>query len=246
LVEDDPDIRRLLTDFLPRYSVEVEAVSSCAAAREALAGDEFDLVLLDLQLPDGDGLTLAREIHDRGAPPVIIASGRQDEADRVLGLEIGADDYVTKPFSPRELLARIRAILRRVESGARTAQAPAPVVPADDAAARRSGAPRSYRFEGWELNLNTRRFSDPKGKTVPLTNSEFNLLVAFLQAPERVLTRDQLLATSRLHDDVFDRTIDVQILRLRRKMEVDPRTPRYIKTERGAGYVFSVPVESLR
>jgi DNA-binding response OmpR family regulator len=158
-------------------------------------------------------------------------TARTVEPDRVMGLELGADDYVTKPFSPRELLARIRAVLRRrrpeVQQG-------------------RPEGIRAYRFEGWELNLNTRRLKAPDGRTVTLSNVAFSLLVAFLGAPHRVLSRDQLLERSRLHsDDVYIKSVDTQVMRLRRMVEPDPARPRYIRTERGAGYVFNAPVEPL-
>ena len=158
-------------------------------------------------------------------------TGRSEEADRVMGLELGADDYLTKPFSPRELLARIRTILRRRHAEVR------------------QGKPegiRAYRFDGWELNLNTRRLMTRDARQVWLSNGEFNLLVVLLASPERILSRDQLIDLSRLHnDDVFNRAIDMQIMRLRRKLEVDAAHPRYIRTERGAGYVFCVPVETV-
>jgi DNA-binding response OmpR family regulator len=158
-------------------------------------------------------------------------TGRSDEADRVMGLELGADDYMTKPFSPRELLARIRTVLRR------------------RAAEVRQGRPegiRAYRFDGWELNLNTRRLASPTGDVLALSKGEFNLLVVFLGAPHRVLTRDQILDLSRLHnDEVYSRAVDLQIMRVRRRIERDPANPKYIRTERGNGYVFSVNVETV-
>ena len=176
-------------------------------------------------------MAIARRMRDESEIPMVMLTGRAEEADRVMGLELGADDYITKPFSPRELLARIRTVLRR-----RRAEV-------------RQGKPdgiRAYRFDGWELNLNLRRLSGPEGQAVPLTNGEFSLLVVLLGAPNRILSRDQLLDLSRLHnDEVFNRSIDVQILRLRRKIESDPGDPRYIKTERGAGYVFGVPVDTV-
>ncbi|HYT96330.1 MAG TPA: winged helix-turn-helix domain-containing protein, partial [Casimicrobiaceae bacterium] len=169
-------------------------------------------------------------LRDESTIPVIMLTGRREEADRVMGLELGADDYVTKPFSPRELLARIRAVLRRrpeLQQG-------------------RPEGVRAYRFDRWELNLNTRRLKAPDGRHVELTNGEFSLLVVFLCAPHRILSRDQLIDMSRLHsDDVYNRSVDTQIMRLRRKLETGPAKPQYIRTERGAGYMFGVPVETV-
>jgi two-component system OmpR family response regulator len=162
-------------------------------------------------------------------------TGRKDEADRVMGLELGADDYLTKPFSPRELLARIRALLRRSRSNETVADGLQKI--------------RAYRFAGWELNVRLRRLIAPGGGIVALTNNEFNLLAAFLASPERVLSRDQLLSQSRLHnDEVYDRSIDVQVGRLRRKLEPKGAgtRARLIRTERGAGYVFTAAVETVR
>jgi DNA-binding response OmpR family regulator len=179
-------------------------------------------------------MQLARKLREESAVPIIIVTGKQDEADRVMGLELGADDYVLKPFSPRELLARIRAVLRRYQT-AREVLPP------------KSEARRAYRFAGWEVNLARRRLISPDGSNVELTLGEFNLLQAFCAAPQRVLSREQLLDLSRLNGaEVYDRSVDVQILRLRRKIEPDPARPQYIRTERGVGYVFSVPVEVVK
>jgi DNA-binding response OmpR family regulator len=233
-VDDDPTLRQLLTDYLGENELRVTAVGTGADMAKTLEEQAVDLVVLDLRLQGEDGMQLARELRASSDIPVIIVTGKQDEADRVMGLEFGADDYVTKPFSPRELLARIRAVLRR-------SQAARDLLPARDD--RR----RAYRFAGWELNLRTRRLFAADGQRVELTNGEFNLLQAFCAAPQRVLSRDQLLDLSRLNGaEVYDRSIDVQILRLRRKIEPDPARPQYIRTERGAGYVFSVPVEIVR
>jgi len=230
-VDDDATIRDLISEYLKQNDLRVTTVADGRAMQAVLAEEVVDLIVLDLKLRSEDGMALARRLRDESAIPIIMLTGRNEEADRVMGLELGADDYLTKPFSPRELLARIRTILRR-----RRAEV-------------RQGRPegiRAYRFEGWELNLNTRRLTAKDGKAVPLTNGEFSLLVVLLGAPQRILSRDQLLDLSRLHnDEVFNRSIDVQIMRLRRKIEVDPVEPRYIKTERGAGYLFGVAVETV-
>jgi two-component system OmpR family response regulator len=162
-------------------------------------------------------------------PVIVITGHRRDEIDRVVGLELGADDYVTKPFNLRELLARVRAIIRRLD---RTRASPSRDL-------ERGG----YRFSGWRLNLRTRKLTDPNGADITLTKGEYALLVAFLDAPQRPLSREHLLQATRVHEDVFDRSIDVQILRLRRKLEHDPSTPQIIQTERGVGYVFAQQVE---
>jgi two-component system OmpR family response regulator len=230
-VDDDPVIREAITDYLGQHDFRVTAVADGRAMQAVLAEEVVDLLVLDLRLRAEDGMALARRVRDESAIPIIMLTGRGEEADRVMGLELGADDYLTKPFSPRELLARIRAVLRRrrpeVQQG-------------------RPEGIRAYRFDGWELNLNTRRLKDRDGKAVPLSNGEFSLLVVFLGAPHRMLTRDQLLDMSRLHgDDVYNRSVNTQVMRLRRKLETDPARPRYIRTERGVGYMFGVPVETV-
>jgi DNA-binding response OmpR family regulator len=189
----------------------------------------IDLVVLDLRLAGEDGMAIARSLREQSAIPIVMLTGVREEADRVMGLELGADDYLTKPFSPRELLARIRTVLRRTRSAV-----PGP--------ARREI--RAYRFGEFELNLRTRRLKPRDGGHIALTNGEFNLLAALLSAPERILTRDQLLEASRVYDnEVYDRAIDIQVLRLRRKIERDPAQPKFIVTERGVGYIFRSPVE---
>jgi two-component system OmpR family response regulator len=230
-VDDDPLIRDMIADYLLKHDLRVTAVADGRAMNEVLAAEVVDLIVLDLKLRTEDGMNLARKLRDESAIPIIMLTGRSDEADRVMGLELGADDYVTKPFSPRELLARIRTVLRR-----RSAEV-------------RQGRPegiRAYRFDGWELNLNTRRLSAPDGTVAVLSKGEFSLLVVLLGAPHRILNRDQLLDLSRLHnDEVYNRAVDIQIMRLRRKIEPDPAKPKYIRTERGNGYVFSVNVETV-
>jgi two-component system, OmpR family, response regulator len=231
VVDDDPAIRELVTDYLGGNEMRVSAVADGKAMQDVLSQQVVDLVVLDLKLRGEDGMALARKLRDESEIPIMMLTGRAEEADRVMGLELGADDYLTKPFSPRELLARIRTILRRRRSEVRQG---------------RPDGVRAYRFDGWELNLNTRKLIGRDGKTVALSNGEFSLLVVMLGAPNRILSRDQLLDLSRLHnDEVYNRSIDVQVMRLRRKIEVDAAKPRYIRTERGAGYQFGVPVETV-
>jgi DNA-binding response OmpR family regulator len=233
-IDDDPAMRKLVADYLRENNLRVTAVATGAEMTQALDQHAIDLVVLDLRLAAEDGMQLARKLREASTVPIIIVTGKQDEADRVMGLELGADDYVTKPFSPRELLARIRAVLRRYQTARE-------VLPAQ------GEKRRAYRFARWELNLGSRRLTSPDGSRVELTHGEFNLLHAFCAAPQRVLSREQLLDLSRLYGaEVYDRSIDVQVLRLRRKIEPNPALPQYIKTERGAGYVFSVAVEVLR
>jgi DNA-binding response OmpR family regulator len=229
-LDDDPSVRQLVGDYLAENELRVTVVASGAEFDQVMARETIDLVLLDVRLQGEDGLQIARRLRESSTIPILMLTGRAEEADRVMGLELGADDYLTKPFSPRELLARIRALLRRARAQATVADAIAKV--------------RAYRFGGWELNIGLRRLKSAQGRVVELTNGEFSLLAAFVSSPQRVLTRDQLLDLSRLHNaEVYDRSIDVQILRLRRKIEVDPTQPQFIKTERGAGYVFAASVE---
>jgi two-component system, OmpR family, response regulator len=226
-------MRKLVADYLGENGVRVTAVATGTEMAQALAEHAIDLIVLDLRLAEEDGMQLARKLRQESAVPIIIVTGKQEEADRVMGLELGADDYVTKPFSPRELLARIRAVLRRYQT-------------AKEVLPPRSEKRRAYRFAGWELNLGSRRLTSPEGRRIEVSNGELNLLQAFCASAQRVLTREQLLDLSRLNGaEVYDRSIDVQILRLRRKIEPNPAQPQYIKTERGIGYVFNVTVEVL-
>ena len=229
VVDDDPQIRDLLREYLGENGLRVSAAASGQVMSQILADEAIDLVILDLRLAGEDGMAIARSLRERLEIPVVMLTGVRDEADRVMGLELGADDYVTKPFSPRELLARIRTVLRRTKRSAA------------DPVGRQV---RAYRFGEFELNLRTRRLKRQDGQAVNLTNGELNLLAALLAAPERILTRDQLLEASRVYDnEVYDRAIDIQVLRLRRKSEADPSQPRFIVTERGVGYSFRAPVE---
>lgn len=233
VVDDDAAVCALVQEYLSQNDFRVTAVATGKQMTEVLASEAIDLVVLDLRLRGEDGLRLAQRLREGSKIPIIILTGRLEEADRVMGLELGADDYVTKPFSPRELLARIRAVLRRYHA-------------AEPLPGRDEGL-RAYRFAGWELNVRLHRLTSPAGERVSLTNGEFSLLAALLSAPERILTRDQLLDLSRLHSaEVYDRSIDVQILRLRRKLETDPSNPQLIRTERGAGYIFRAPVTMVR
>jgi DNA-binding response OmpR family regulator len=230
-LDDDADVRKILLEYLGAQDFRVSAVARGPEMLAVLEHEPVDLLVLDLRLPGESGLRLAGQVREMSKVPILILSGQSDEADRVMGLELAADDYVTKPFSPRELLARIRALLRRSQTTAAAADEHV----------------RAYRFGGWELNTRLRRLTAGNGQLIPLTNSEFSLMCAFLSAPQRVLTRDQLLERSRLHSlEVFDRSIDVTILRLRRKIEADPSNPTLLTTERGAGYIFNVPVSVLR
>jgi DNA-binding response OmpR family regulator len=232
VIDDDPDLRELIVEYLGDHEMRVSAGSTGKDLFATLDREAIDLVLLDLKLPGEDGMQLARQLRERATIPIVLLTGRNEEADRVMGLELGADDYVTKPFSPRELLARVRAVLRRYQ-----VQATLP---------ERDSARRAFRFSGWELNLRTRRLTSPAGDSVDLSNGEFSLLSAMCRSPRRVLTRDQLLSMSRLHEaEVYDRTIDVQIRRLRLKLEADSAHPVLIVTERGAGYLLASEVETL-
>jgi DNA-binding response OmpR family regulator len=232
-LDDDAAVRQMVAEYLGQNDIRVTAVGSGAELSAAMARDTVDLVILDLRLQGEDGMQIARKLREESAIPILMLTGRAEEADRVMGLELGADDYLTKPFSPRELLARIRALLRRARTQASVTDAIAKV--------------RAYRFNGWELNLGLRKLKSPKGEAVELTNGEFRVLTAFLSSPQRILTREQLLDLSRVHAaEVYDRSIDIQILRLRRKIEADPARPKFITTERGAGYVFAAPVDIVR
>jgi DNA-binding response OmpR family regulator len=230
VVDDDPTLQTMILDYFVDHDVQTLLASGRDEMLRQLSAHEVNVVILDLRLGIVDGLDVLRELRSSSDVPVIIITGhRRDEIDRVVGLELGADDYVTKPFNLRELLARVRAIIRRLD---RT-RASLPREP------ERGG----YRFSGWRLNPRTRKLTDPNGADVALTKGEYALLVAFLNAPQRPLSREHLLQATRIHEDVFDRSIDVQILRLRRKLEHDASAPQIIQTERGVGYVFARQVE---
>jgi two-component system OmpR family response regulator len=232
VVDDDPATRRMLTTYFEEHALQAVSVACRQELRRHLVSRMPSVIILDLRLGQDDGFDVLREIRSGSDVPVIITTGhRLDEIERVVGLELGADDYMTKPFSLRELLARIRAVLRRHELG-RLARAHEP---------QRGG----YVFAGWRLERSSRRLFTQDGVALGLTKGEYALLVAFLDAPQRPLTREQLLQATRVHEDIFDRSIDVQVLRLRRKLQTDPGVTPLIRTERGVGYIFTVPVKPL-
>ncbi len=232
VVDDEPAMRELLQTLLEDSGYAVTAVAGGEAMRQALESQAFSLVILDLRLKGEDGLQLARELRQRSAIPIMMLTGKGDETDRILGLELAADDFLMKPFNNRELLARVRAMLRR------TTQLSAPVARKEDAYSH-----ERVSFEGWVLDLTSRELLRPDGGPESLTFAEFGLLEALVRSPNRVFSREQLLASTRgIDTDVFDRTIDVLILRLRRKIEPNPKQPRFIRTERGVGYVFCASV----
>jgi two-component system OmpR family response regulator len=229
LVDDDSASREQLADYLTLNDFRVTPAENGRQMMEILNDEAVDLVALDFALRGEDGNQLARRLREISRIPIIIVTSRTEEADRVMGLELGADDYVTKPFSTRELLARIRAVMRRYRS--------------TESAPEGDRAVREYHFAGWTLNLPLHALTSPTGRRVPISNGEFSILVALLRNPQHILTRDQLLELSRLRTtEVYDRAIDVQILRLRRKIESDPARPELIKTERGVGYRFCASV----
>jgi two-component system OmpR family response regulator len=226
VVEDDTQLREQVTAYLADHGFQVHAAADARAMDRMLAQAPIDLVVLDLMLPGEDGLSICRRLSADGGPAIIMVSAMGEEIDRVLGLELGADDYLPKPCSPRELLARVRAVFRRLEEV-------------------RGGAPRkgkAYQFQGFVVDALRRQLRAPNGATILLTSGEFSLLSAFLDHPQRILSRDQLLDIARGNDaDVFDRAVDVQISRLRRKLHACSDT-EIIKTVRGAGYMFDVAV----
>ncbi len=228
VVDDDPGLRELLQEYLTAQGYAVRTVADGAAMDDALRAEAADLVILDLMLPGDDGLTLARRLKMRGHLPVIMLSARGEDVDRIIGLEVGADDYLAKPFNPRELLARIRAVLRRVPNEA------AAVRPA-----------RTLNFQGWRLDCLMRELTSPQGAQVAITGAEFDLLRVFCERPRRVLSRDQLLDfTQGRNAGSLERSIDVLVSRLRRKIEIDQHHPEIIKTVRSGGYLFTAAVES--
>lgn len=228
LVEDDPEIRELVRGLLTREDFRCEAAPDADAFWALFDRQAPDLVILDIMMPGEDGLSICRRLQGRSRVPVLIASARGEALDRVVGLEVGADDYLGKPFEPRELVARVRALLRR-------GNRPTP-----------AGSPRVLGFAGWRLDLATRELADPEGAPLELTAGEFDLLSAFLGRPRTILSRDDIMDILKGRAaDVFDRSIDIQVSRLRRKLGDDPREPRLIRTIRNAGYLFTPDVEAI-
>ncbi len=229
IVDDDREIRDLTGRYLKKHGFRVDAAADARSMDRLLADGKFDLVVLDIMLPGEDGLSICRRLRASTGLPIVMLTAVAEDTDRIIGLEIGADDYLTKPFNPRELLARVRAVLRRADGL---------TGPAGE------GAADALVFAGWRIDPARRELHSPEGVLVELTAGEFDLLVAFAEHPQRVLSRDQLLDLTKGRDaQPFDRSIDVQLSRLRRKIEVEPKNPEMIKTVRSGGYIFTNPVE---
>jgi two-component system OmpR family response regulator len=228
IVDDDREIRDLLSRFLAKHGYRVSTAKDAREARRILADARIDLGILDIMMPGEDGLSLCRDLRANSALPLIMLTAMGEETDRIVGLEVGADDYLPKPFNPRELLARIKAVLRR----------------AGPAVAAKEEKNENLQFAGWTLDTAQRRLTAPDGQPVELSTGEYDLLLAFLRHPQRVLNRDQLLDLARGRAAIpFDRSIDVQVMRLRRKIEADPKAPQIIATVRGGGYQFTPAVQ---
>ena len=233
IVDDDPEIRDLVSKFLVKHDLRTDTAANGQELFKKLEVGNFDLIVLDLMMPGEDGLTLCRKIRSESSIPIIMLTALGEDTDRIVGLEMGADDYIAKPFNPRELLARIKAVLRRFEQGEQ-----------DSLGEVQRG--KALTFDGWSLDLTKRELRAKDGVLVTLTAGEFDMLAAFLERPNRVLNRDQLLdLTKGRNAGPFDRSIDVQLSRLRRKIELDPKDPKIIKTVRGGGYILSAKVDRL-
>lgn len=238
IVDDDIEIRQLLQSYLADFGILAQAVNDGAGMRAAMAAESFHLIILDLMLPGENGLMLCKQLRSTSNIPIIMLTARGEATDRVVGLELGADDYVQKPFDPRELVARIHTVLRRSNLAAQAVAIPP--AQAEDGRELRS---EETRFEGWRLNRTTRQLTSPVQVVVPLSNAEFRLLWTFIERPRRVLTRDQLMDAARGQlSNAFDRSIDLLVSRLRQKLDDDPRDPRLLKTIRGEGYMFDARI----
>jgi len=232
IVDDDAEIRSLLGEYLRKNGYEASVAADGKGMWALLARRRVDLIVLDLMLPGDDGLTLCRKLRSESDTPVIMLTARGEETDRIVGLEMGADDYLAKPFSPRELLARIKSVLRRTRS-----------LPLN----LRADEAREIGFAGWTLDTVARQLVSADGETLALSGAEYRLLRVFLSHPNHVLTRDQLMLLSKGHEaDPLDRSIDINVSRLRHRLGDDPSDPAIIKTVRGEGYVLAVRVEVLR
>ena len=228
IVDDDKEICTLLCTYLADFGIEARGVHDGAAMRRAIAEQLPDVIILDLMLPGEDGLTLCRQLRTNGNIPVIMLTARGEPADRVVGLELGADDYVVKPFDPRELVARVHTVLRRARG---------------DMAGGGAGEGERVSFEGWTLDVSTRQLTTPRQMVVPLSNAEFRLLWTFIERPRRVLNRDQLMDAARGQaSTAYDRSIDLLVSRPRTKLDDDPRDPKLLKTIRGEGYLFDARI----
>jgi two-component system OmpR family response regulator len=227
IVDDDAEIRDLLSDFFRRRNLQVMIARDGDEMNAALRKSVVDLIILDVMLPGKSGVELCQELRQHSKTPIIMLTAVSDTTDRIVGLEVGADDYIAKPFDPRELLARIKAVLRRQENGRVTT-------------ARKPVQAARYRFEGWTMEIDRRRLTDPRGVRIELTAAEFSLLQALVASNQRVLSREQLMDLSGADaDQSFDRSIDILISRLRKKLDDNPRSPRIIQTVRGGGYQFA-------
>lgn len=234
VVDDDEEIRHLLVELLKKYGYEATSASQGEEMFHCLQENNFDLIILDLMLPGEDGLSLCRRLRAKSSVPIIMLTAAGDDTDRIVGLEVGADDYIAKPFNPRELVARIKAVLRRTGSSESATQ-----ISQDE-----DKKSKIARFAGWELDFATRRLVSPDDIEITISAGEYILLLAFLERPRQVLSRDQLLDyTQHRPAGPFDRSIDVQVSRLRQKIEEDPKKPVLIKTVRSGGYLFTPTVE---
>jgi DNA-binding response OmpR family regulator len=228
VIDDDPDVRDIIERCLVDAGYQVWTSEVGGTALNTIREQNIDLAIVDLVLPDTDGLALTRSLKEHSSIGVIIVSGRGETTEKIIGLEIGADDYLAKPFEPRELLARVRSVLRRLIRQTSTSS------PAETTA---------FTFEGWNLDISARTLTSPKGQPIELSSGEFNLLKAFVEHPNRVLTRDQLLDFTHANDTpAFDRSVDVRVGRVRKKIEADPQNPKFIKTIRNSGYMFAANV----
>lgn len=241
IVEDDPVVADVVAACLEDAEFETTITSSGQAALNIVSDSHIDLCVVDLGLPDMDGLSLTREIKSRSNIGIIILSGRGETTERIIGLEVGADDYLGKPFEPRELLARVRSIIRRTLPSGAVSDGLDTQINSSDATSDET----AFVFDGWKVDPTSLEIIGPDGMQPQLSNSEFNLLQAFIEHPNRVLSRDQLLDLMHGHDNsspAFDRSIDVQITRLRKKIESNPKSPKFIKTVRNRGYMFTAKV----